>query len=250
MGEAGDVRAYYDEFADYQLRYLVTRNPRFAEIRKRVAPILAQRHVRSALDIGCGIGVQTDWLAGRVQRVVGVDISPRNIQIASAVFPRARFVVCDLPGEPLPEGQFDLVTAFDVLEHFSPADRPAVFGRIDSALAPHGVFAVNVPSRRFALRNPAETRQIIDEALGVDVLVAAAADIGLEPLTVDRFGCEFANQYVFLVFARDYDVESPVPSSGIVGRVRVEVESRVQRRRGEQLLANVPAADSNRPRKG
>ena len=90
----------------------------FEEIRRRLTPFL-DGAPSGALDIGCGIGIQTDWLSARIDaRVVGVDVSPRSIAFARALYDRQSFETCNLPGQTLPEGPFDLVTAFDVVERF------------------------------------------------------------------------------------------------------------------------------------
>jgi trans-aconitate methyltransferase len=233
------VRDFYDEFVDYQLRYLTTPNPRFLEIRKRLGPVIDRRRPASALDIGCGIGVQTAWLASRVPHVAGVDIAPRNIRVASRLYEHISFAVCTLPGQALPEGPFELVTAFDVLEHLNGGDRAATFVRIADVLADDGVLAVNIPSRLFALRNPPETQQIIDEAVGLDELVAPAAAVGLELLSLDRYGVDAVNQYVFLVFGRSYDVESPPGRLSVLERLRRRGEAWLVFRRGTRLLDRV-----------
>lgn len=239
MQDPERVRTFYDEFADYQLSYVLTPNPRFLEIRKRLKPFLDAGEARSALDVGCGIGVQTDWLADHVPRVVGIDISPRNVAIASRLYPRVSFSVCSLPGGELPEGPFDLVTAFDVFEHFDNADRPTVFNRIGQVLATDALLAINIPSRLFALQNPPETKQIIDEAVGVEELVACAAAVDFELLSLDRYGIEKANQYAFLLFGRSYDVESPPEPLPLRERLRRRRDAWFTYRRGTRLIARV-----------
>jgi SAM-dependent methyltransferase len=197
---------FYDDFAEYQLRYLGRPNRRFRFIRERLRPFLA-RKPQSALDIGCGIGIMTDWLARSVEHVVGVDVSPRNIRIAKAMYEKPHFAVCDLPESSLPPGPFALITLLDVLEHFPVDHRRAVFSRIADVLQDDTLLVVNIPSKLFALRVPEERRQVIDEAVGADEVVALAATLHMEPLVVDRYGVSSTNQYVFCAFSRTYDVE-------------------------------------------
>jgi len=112
----------------------------------------------------------------------------------------------------LPDGPFDLVTFIDVLEHLPRNQLGLVFERVQEVAAETAVIAVNLPSRLFAQKDDIE-RQIIDEDVPVNEIVAAAAAIGMEPLTISRYGAEFANQYVFCAFSRFYDVETPVQSA-------------------------------------
>jgi len=201
-----DVASFYDDFVDYSLVYLRTPNRRLRRVHEHLRPLLA-RGPRSALDVGCGLGITTGWLAARVPRVVGVDISQRAVRVARQLHPRASFEVCALPGDELPPGPFDLVTLVDSVEHVPRDDLRAAFERISGVPAEDGVLALNLPSRLFALRN--DDPQVVDEAVGIDLLVSLAADVlGMEPLVVSRYGVEYASQYVFCAFARSYDVTS------------------------------------------
>lgn len=70
----------------------------------------------SVLEIGCGTGM---LLAGlRPARGMGVDVSPKMVEIAAAKFPSLAFLVADAeafaPGET-----FDYVIVPDVVEHLS-----------------------------------------------------------------------------------------------------------------------------------
>jgi 2-polyprenyl-3-methyl-5-hydroxy-6-metoxy-1,4-benzoquinol methylase len=209
-----EVSRFYDDFANYQLTYLQGGNPRHDAIHRRLRPMIRQRRPRRALDVGCGIGLTVRWLAPLVTEAVGVDISPRNVEIARRLVPDASFTVASVSADPLPAGPFDLVTMLDVVEHFPPNDRPRVFQAVGEVISSDGVLVVNVPSKLFAVAHGEdEGRQVIDEAIGVDELVALAAVIGMEPLLVDRYGIEFENQYAFAAFARWYEVSVPVRMS-------------------------------------
>jgi SAM-dependent methyltransferase len=209
---ASGVSDFYDDFAANQLDDLLHPNPRLKAIRRRLRPLLDRRPL-AALDIGCGIGIMTDWIAGFVPRVVGIDISPRHIKIASTLYDRPEFTVCELPGEAAPPGPFDLVTLFDVLEHFEPRARPDVFRRIGDASGADALIAVNIPSKLYAFQVEERDRQIIDEAVGVDEVVGLAAGLGMEPLLIERYGIDSPNQYVFCAFSRLYETHRPVAGS-------------------------------------
>jgi SAM-dependent methyltransferase len=234
------VSDFYDEFADQQIGDLLNPNPRLRAIRDRLRPVLDLRP-RAALDIGCGIGATTDWLARFVPRVVGIDISPRHVKIASALFDRPEFIVCQLPSDIPPAGPFELVTLFDVIEHFEPAALAPVFARIGDVIADDGVIAINIPSRLYALEVREQDRQIIDEAVGVDELVGLAAALGMEPLSVDRYGIDSPNQYAFCTFSRAYEVRTPAGGSEIGRRERfaIAVESLQMRLRARGQIDRI-----------
>ncbi|GIJ73994.1 class I SAM-dependent methyltransferase [Virgisporangium ochraceum] len=93
-----------------------------------------------ALDVGCGEGADTHWLARRGWRVTAVDISRVALRRAADADPdtadRVEWVLADLTAAPAPRGPFDLVSV-----HYFPLprrrDHAAVRGLID-AVAPGG----------------------------------------------------------------------------------------------------------------
>jgi SAM-dependent methyltransferase len=90
------------------------------------------------LELGCGTGQITDWLAGRVRpgRVVGADFSPAMLAAARRRGVDAEFRLLDIcAGEPA-AGEFDLVLCFNAFPHFR--DQPLALRRITRCLKPAG----------------------------------------------------------------------------------------------------------------
>lgn len=77
--------------------------------------------VGSVLEIGCGEGHQTEWLARLSDRQYGIDVSPHAVERAQARLPQAQFAAVDLFQQPWGEQRhrFDLVTACEVLYYLS-----------------------------------------------------------------------------------------------------------------------------------
>lgn len=77
--------------------------------------------VGSVLEIGCGEGHQTEYLARLSDRQYGIDVSPQAIERAKARLPQARFAATELSAQPWGDLQhrFDLVTACEVLYYLS-----------------------------------------------------------------------------------------------------------------------------------
>ncbi len=73
--------------------------------------------VGSVLEIGCGEGHQTAWLARLSETQYGIDVSPQAIERARLRVPGAAFAATELSGQPWGDqpGRFDLVTACEVL---------------------------------------------------------------------------------------------------------------------------------------
>ncbi len=71
------------------------------------------------LDLGCGDGYGTKLLAATAREVVGVDIDERTIERAGEKYgsENCKFQKYDGKKLPFPEGTFDLVACFHVIEH-------------------------------------------------------------------------------------------------------------------------------------
>lgn len=95
---------------------------RFHEtIGERVAAIAPE----TFLDAGCGEGFVAKVLLDRLPglRVTGCDLSPRAARLALGENPGACFAAASLLALPFPDGAFDAVGCFEVLEHL-PGDGP------------------------------------------------------------------------------------------------------------------------------
>ncbi|MGV8930552.1 MAG: class I SAM-dependent methyltransferase [Luteimonas sp.] len=92
-------------------------------------------HVGSVLELGCGEGHQTQYLARVSDRQYAIDISPQAIQRASQRVPSAQFAATDVFHLPWADmtSRFDLVTACEMLYYLrDPAatiERMRVLGR-------------------------------------------------------------------------------------------------------------------------
>lgn len=77
---------------------------------------------RSILDVGCGEGHFTRFLAGMSTNVVGIDVSASAVERAAEHVPAARFICAGLHEYEPPE-VFDIVTAVEMLYYVRPVDR-------------------------------------------------------------------------------------------------------------------------------
>lgn len=86
-----------------------------------VAREIAQRFDLSAkvLDIGCGAGFLTNYLAQEGYEVTGIDLSRSSLKEAQAYdrSKRVKYLYADAYDLPFEEDSFDVVCAMDILEH-------------------------------------------------------------------------------------------------------------------------------------
>jgi SAM-dependent methyltransferase len=146
--EHGAARAFellYEQLGDPW----VCTSPHFRYQRLKYDTLLSlipARPYRSALDLGCGLGVLTRGLASRADQVLGVDISRLAVEQArrlSTSYPNVRFEPADvLAVDPGMDGRFDLVAVADTLYYISPLTAgllERIRRRVAQLLAPGGV---------------------------------------------------------------------------------------------------------------
>jgi SAM-dependent methyltransferase len=140
----------------------------------------------SILDLGSADGPSVGWLRQRGHRV-GMDIDPRGLHAGD---------VCgSAMALPFGPGSFDVVAAFDVIEHCDPEER--ALAEVSRVLRPGGRLLMSVPAYQWAWtahddHNGHHRRYTRNRA------VAAVTRAGLD---VDRATYMFAG--TFPVFAAD-----------------------------------------------
>ena len=132
------------------------------------------------LDAGCGEGYGSSILAERAASVVGVDLERDVIEHAAERYPSVHFQTGDLATLGFPDGAFDAVVTFQVIEHLqSPRGFVAECARV---LRPGGTLILSTPNRLTfsptGVRNPfhtvefapTELRGVIEEGFAVSML--------------------------------------------------------------------------------
>lgn len=111
-----------------------------------VSKILNHRPIGAkVLEIGVGQGLGAAAVnfvtLGRLD-YIGTDVSP---EFCKFVKNRWDLDTVNTDILKLPDGPFDMVWAFDTLEHVRPEEREAGYKEIDRVLKPHGIILLNVP---------------------------------------------------------------------------------------------------------
>ena len=127
-------RAYFDSIAYKQ-------HPDSQRNKNRLSTILARKREGKLLEIGCGDGAFL-LLASQHFDAYGIDISVHALRRAPRPL-RPRLMLADVHTMPIPRGQYDIVAAFNILEH-SPEPK-LVVDRLRRALVPQGLLVGSVP---------------------------------------------------------------------------------------------------------
>lgn len=133
-----DFGAHEDDHWWFAARRAIVRD--FLEAR---LPPAAHRRI---LDVGCGTGGMLPLLAA-FGEVSGLDASDEALAFAKTRAGGARLLKGVLPAGLPPSERFDLVTAFDVIEHIPEVIEALV--NLRAALAPGGRLVVTVPAFMF-----------------------------------------------------------------------------------------------------
>ncbi len=102
---------------------------------------IGKKEVVRVLDIGCAFGDFLDLLPAGWEKI-GIDVNSHAIDVGRRKYSGLALHVCDAQSR-LPEGSYDLITAFDSLEHMAALDEAGDY--IFDALAPGGCLLFVVP---------------------------------------------------------------------------------------------------------
>ena len=137
--------------------YFIGRKCRFQWLLRELNSISDDKilHSKKCLDAGCGDGTITVLLAKKYPKwqITGIDKNEETIRVAKYRkrlyrIRNARFVQADLlelDGSSFCEGNFDLVTSLDVLEHIE--DDIFLLKKFNRLLGPEGILILHVPAK-------------------------------------------------------------------------------------------------------
>ena len=99
---------------------------------------------RTALDLGCGLGRNTRWLARQGYQVTGIDLSPYALKKAReySTMPSIYYLEGDVLRDPLPGGPFDAVYDSGCFHHLAPHRRLSYLRMLGQVLKPGGWFGI------------------------------------------------------------------------------------------------------------
>jgi ubiquinone/menaquinone biosynthesis C-methylase UbiE len=136
VGNETDIAAAYDRWAEtYDTDPNRTRELAEEVLRKVDLPIAG----RDTVEIGCGTGRNTEWLATQAASITALDFSEEMLRRATTRIqdPKARFIKHDVRSSwPLANDTADIIVAMLILEHVEHLQ--TVFAEAVRALRPNG----------------------------------------------------------------------------------------------------------------
>ena len=120
---------------------------------------------KAVLDAACGVGYGSFRLTEFAAAVVGVDISPLAIEYARRRYrnPRLSFVRADLSCLPFPDHSFDVICAFEAIEHLREVE--LFLAEVHRLVRGKGLFVVSTPHAKTTTTRPRNPYHHIEYSL-------------------------------------------------------------------------------------
>jgi 2-polyprenyl-3-methyl-5-hydroxy-6-metoxy-1,4-benzoquinol methylase len=188
------------EFYNGYLEKLSVENNRHEKVLDSIDTFIPQN--TKVLDIGCGTGITSRYLAKGDRNVVAIDCSPVLIDHAKKMnshFGRVEYVVgdaCDF----FPDKAFDAVVLVDVLEHVQTTSIRRLFSVLRHVSHETTKIYLNIPSAqtiRWLKKNRPELLQIVDEPIETEEILEQFSRIGFIPSYFQFYWQQYV-EYLFV----------------------------------------------------
>jgi ubiquinone/menaquinone biosynthesis C-methylase UbiE len=135
--------------------------------------------VGTVVDVGCGPGHITRFLAQRHADVLGLDLSPGMIEVAREAAPGLAFVVASMLALPAADASWAGVLALYSIIHMTADERTTAYREFGRVLRPGGrlLLAFHVDSPEFAAGEVTHVTSFLGESVELDGYFLAPSDV-------------------------------------------------------------------------
>jgi 2-polyprenyl-3-methyl-5-hydroxy-6-metoxy-1,4-benzoquinol methylase len=215
MSSDNRVELFYDNFVEGLINDYKSFNRRQDFIKQLCKQFIPKN--ATVLEIGCGTGIVTRTILQIASKVVAVDISSNNIEVARSYLRKQNIdlYVWDVLSDqsPLEKGiTFDAIVFADVIEHIQPEKVGELFRKLGGMLNNNGRIILAYPSieyQQFLRKHKPSALQIIDEEIDLPSLLKKTL---LKPIYFSYKNVWGNNQYVHLVLQSGIEYSEPVKS--------------------------------------
>ncbi len=144
MGKVKDLNKYKKDFSAFLLHAIHIKAYDF------VAPFCKAKKV---LDIGCFIGYGETRISSQAEEIIAIDSDDKALEFArrNRFIPNAKFEKADAKRLPFSNETFDIVIAFQVIEHIPPNEVSKFLSEVRRVLKRKGLLFITTPNRKFRL---------------------------------------------------------------------------------------------------
>ena len=223
------ARTFYDANVSGKLEGFVEGNPRVERAWKTIDK-WAPTNPDHILEIGCGIG-DICWRMTRKwtgSHVVGLDISPKSIEMARKLFGSSRLSFVDGPlrAETFTD-KFDLIVLMDVYEHIAVVDRLGLHQVLKDLCNDQGRIVLSFPTpghQAWLRQHHPDQIQPVDENISIETIAALARDTNTEVLLYQEVNVWHEGDYGHAVLGRRKGdaaaINTHTLNIGLVGKIR------------------------------
>ncbi len=164
----------------------------------------------TVLEIGCGIGMVTRFIAKRATdgKIVAMDISPGSIEAAKKNLKdhdNIEFFTGNATEFQYKRMAFDFIILFDVLEHIPVEKHAHIFSSLSGYMNERTLLMINIPNPAYIElleKKSPEALQVIDQPLYADRLLQDASKSDLQLFLFETHGIWIQDEYQFIIFKK------------------------------------------------
>jgi len=200
-----EIETYYDNFLSHLKYDSIRPNPRHIRIKNDLKNIIKEG--MKVLDLGCGTGITTKYIAELGAKVTGVDLSPKLIEFAkeNSDHKNAEYLVGDITIVDLGKKKFDAICLIDIMEHIPIEKIPKLIENIERYSHKNTIIYLNIPDARlqsWMKKNKPGRLQIIDEGYSITNILDWFKSIDFEVINIKVYGIDFPLQYNSYIFVK------------------------------------------------
>jgi len=200
-----EVKNYYDNFLGHLKFDHIIENPRHIRIKNDLKNIIKGNI--EVLDLGCGTGITTKYIAELGAKVTGIDISQKLIEFAreNSNHENIKYLVGDVTDINLGKKVFEVICIIDVMEHIPREKIPNLIKNIKRYSHENTIVYLNIPDARlqsWTKKNKLGKLQIIDEGYPISNILDWFKSINFEIINIKVYGIDFSLQYISYMFVR------------------------------------------------
>jgi len=207
------IATYYDAFLPHLKHDHEHENARLGHVKVKLGKYI--KPGMTVLDLGCGTGLTSKFMAQLGAKVTAVDISPKLIEFArkESAHKNVEYAVGDITSEPeLTSGdlKFDGIVLVDVFEHIPAGEIYEVLSGIERHSHEKTWVFLNIPDARyqlFARQNFPDRLQIEDNGYFIDWLLDQFGEYDFEAVEIQIYGIDVPVQYNSFLFMRGNEIE-------------------------------------------
>jgi len=99
-------------------------------------------HAKRALEIGCGYGRLTPWIAEHCDQLYSVDREDDLLKDAMKLYPKVHFYHTNIRKLPFPDSYFDLCISWTVLQHIVPKEFTKAVTEVKRVCTPKAIIVL------------------------------------------------------------------------------------------------------------